>query len=220
VSADPRFLLATRSEHKLREAREILSEARARIVSLVEVGLPETPEEAHLEPFDTFAQNALSKARHFHTLSGLPTIADDSGLCVDALGGRPGVRTKRFAPDRMAAEWGRDEANNRYLLERMTGVLERERGAHYHCAIALVEDDGHAIFEGRVSGRIAHEPRGSGGFGYDPLFILPERGLTYAELPPEVKRATSHRARALIELQRWLRTRSPGGADTDSERLR
>lgn len=208
MSADRPLLLATRSEHKLREAREILSRAGAPIVSLVEAGLRETPEEAHLEPFDTFAENALSKARHFHALSGLPTIADDSGLCVDALGGGPGVQTKRFAPERMAAEWGRDEANNRYLLERLGGVPEPERGALYHCAIAFVDDDGHALFEGRVDGVIADEPRGSGGFGYDPVFILPGYGLTYAELPPEVKAATSHRARALRRLLPWLEARA------------
>lgn len=209
MSAGSPLLLATRSEHKLREAREILAGAGARILSLVDVGLPETPEEAHLEPFDSFAQNALSKARHFHALSGLRTIADDSGLCVDALGGLPGVKTKRFAPDSMTGERGRDEANNRYLLERLAGVPEGERGAHYHCAISVVDDDGHALFEGRVRGLIATEPRGSGGFGYDPLFTLPEHGLTYAELPPEVKRETSHRARALVELLHWLETRLP-----------
>jgi XTP/dITP diphosphohydrolase len=186
------------------EAREILSGAGARIVSLVDLGLAETPEEAHLEPFDTFAQNALSKARHFHSRSGLWTIADDSGLCVDALDGLPGVRTKRFAPEPMVAEWGTDEANNRHLLERLAGVPESERGAHYHCAIAVVTDDRHAIFEGQVHGLIAGDPIGSGGFGYDPVFILPEYGLTYAELPPDVKRETSHRARALAELLRWL----------------
>ena len=207
MSAGSTLLLATRSEHKLREAREILAGAGARILSLVDVGLPETPEEARLEPFDSFAKNALSKARHFHALSGLRAIADDSGLCVDALGGGPGVRTKRFAPDSMAAEWGRDEANNRYLLERLAGVPEGERGAHYHCAISVVDDDGHAIFEGQVHGLIATEPRGSGGFGYDPLFILPEQGMTYAELPPDVKRETSHRGRALGELLPWLEAR-------------
>jgi XTP/dITP diphosphohydrolase len=207
MSTGAPLLLATRSEHKLREARDILSGAGVRIVSLLDVGLPETPEEAHLEPFDTFAQNALAKARHFHTLSGLCTIADDSGLCVDALDGLPGVRTKRFAPEPMVAEWGRDEANNRYLLERLAGVPDLERAAHYHCGISVVDDDGDTLFEGQVHGLIARHPRGSGGFGYDPVFILPEHGLTYAELPYEVKRETSHRARALTDLLRWLRPR-------------
>jgi XTP/dITP diphosphohydrolase len=206
------LLLATRSEHKLLETREILSGAGVRIVSLVDLGLAETPEESHLEPFDTFAQNALSKARHFHSRSGLWTIADDSGLCVDALDGLPGVRTKRFAPEPMVSRWGRDEANNRYLLERLAGVPDNERGAHYHCAIAVQDDDGHAIFEGQVRGVIANAPSGGGGFGYDPVFILLEHGLTYAALPPEVKRETSHRAQALRRLLPWVEARL-GSAD-------
>lgn len=207
MSVRSTFLLATRSEDKLREAREIISDVGAHLVSLVEAGLPETPEEADLEPFDTFAENALSKAQYFHALSGLPTIADDSGLCVDALGGGPGVRTKRFAPDSMAARWGRDEANNRHLLERLASVPESQRGAHYHCAIAAMDRIGQALFEGQVHGVIATEPRGVGGFGYDPLFILPEFGMTYAELSADVKRATSHRARALRKLVGWMERR-------------
>ncbi len=207
---DEPLLLATRSEHKLQEARDILAEADVRVVSLVEADLPELPEEADLEPFDTFAENALSKARHFYERSGLLTIADDSGICVDALDGGPGVRTKRFAPDAVAAEWGRDEANNLHLLERLSGVPESKRGAHYHCAIAAVNHSGHALFEGEVHGVIATEPRGEGGFGYDPLFILPECGMTYAELSAEVKRATSHRARALRKLIPWLGERRFG----------
>lgn len=204
MNALPSVLLATRSEHKLREASEILAGARPRIVSLLDLGLPETPEEAELERFGTFARNALSKARYFHALSGLLTIADDSGLCVDALGGGPGVRTKRFAPASMVAEWGRDEANNRYLLARLADIPEAERGARYHCAIAVADENVEALFEGQVCGLIATEPRGSGGFGYDPLFILPEYGSTYAQLPPAIKRATSHRARALRKLLPWL----------------
>lgn len=200
----PRVLVATRSPHKLAEIREILANAPVFFVSLTEAGLPPLPEEKGLERFETFAENALAKAAHFHARSGLPTVADDSGLCVDALGGGPGVRTKRFAPGELAERWGRDEANNRWLLERLEGVPEEARGAHYHCAVAAVDDRGHRIVEGDVHGRIAREPRGEGGFGYDPLFLLPDRGRTYAELPPVVKRETSHRARALRKLVPWL----------------
>lgn len=201
----PDVLVATRSEHKLREIREILSDAPVRFVSLSDVGLEPLPEEAGLEPFDTFADNALSKARHFHQRSGLPTIADDSGLCVDALEGGPGVRTRRFAPEPWAARWGRDEANNRWLLAELDGMPPAARGAHYRCAIGAVHEGSEAVFEGRVEGRIAREPRGEGGFGYDPLFLIPEEGRTYAELPSAVKRATSHRAAALRKLRPWLR---------------
>ncbi len=203
------MLVATRSRHKLEEIREILADAPVRFLGLDDLGLPEREEEAELEPFDTFAQNAISKARYFHTRSGLPTIADDSGLCVDALGGGPGVRTKRFAPDDWAERWGRDEANNRYLLERLGETPDSGRGAHYHCAIAAAHDTGHEVFEGRVDGRVARAPRGDGGFGYDPLFIPVGEERTYAELPLEVKTRTSHRANALRNLDLWLRSLAP-----------
>lgn len=201
----PPVLVATRSEHKLREIREILADLPVRFLGPADLGLDPLPEEADLEPFDTFADNALSKARHFHARAGLPTIADDSGLCVDALDGGPGVRTKRLAPDAWAERWGRDEANNRWLLAELDGVLPSARGAHYRCAVGAVREGSEAVFAGRVEGRIAREPRGEGGFGYDPLFLIPAVGKTYAELPPEVKRATSHRANALRKLRPWLR---------------
>ena len=191
------LLVATRSEHKLQEIRGALSEAPIRCLGLNDLGLPELDEEADLEPFETFESNALSKARYFHHRSGVPTLADDSGLCVDALDGGPGVRTKRFAPDDWAARWGRDEANNRWLLERLAAVPEGRRSAHYRCAIAIVDDLEYATFVGQVDGTIAVEPRGTGGFGYDPLFVPDGEDATYAELPPEVKAATSHRSRAL-----------------------
>lgn len=200
----PTVLVATRSEHKLREIREILSDLPVRFASPSDLDLDPLPAEADLEPFDTFADNALSKARHFHARAGVPTIADDSGLCVDALDGGPGVRTKRFAPEPWAERWGRDEANNRWLLAELDGVPPSARGAHYRCAIGAVREGSEAVFEGRVQGRIAREPRGEGGFGYDPLFMIPEKGRTYAELPPSVKLQTSHRADALRKLRPWL----------------
>ena len=204
------LLVATRSDHKLAEIREILEGAPIRILGLADLGLPELAEEADLEPFETFEANALSKARYFHHRSGVPTLADDSGLCVDALGGGPGVRTKRFAPDEWAEKWGRDEANNRWLLERLADVPPRERGAHYRCAIAIVDDLEYATFEGRVEGSIALGPRGTGGFGYDPLFLLGGGPQTYAELPSESKRSTSHRARALRRALPWIEALAAG----------
>lgn len=207
----PRVLVATRSPHKLSEIRDILRDVPVTFLSLSELGVDRRPEEAELEPHDTFVENALSKARYFHRRVGLPTLADDSGLRVEALGGAPGVRTKRFAPEALAARRGRDEANNRHLLERLEGVAEERRGAEYRCAIAAVGGagtdpgaDDAFVSEGRVAGRIGFEPRGEGGFGYDPLFIFPAAGRTFAELPEEVKRENSHRARALRGLRPWL----------------
>lgn len=202
----PHVLVATRSPHKLAEIREILGDVPVDFLSLIELGIEPVPEERDIERFVTFAENALAKARHFHARADLPTVADDSGLCVDALGGAPGVRTKRFAPEAMAERWGRDEANNRHLLERLRGVPEDGRGAEYRCAIAAVGGAAGEPFlsEGRVRGRIARTPRGEGGFGYDPLFVFPPRGRTFAELPPSVKRAHSHRAEALRRLRPWL----------------
>lgn len=203
-----RVLVATRSPHKLGEIRDILRRAPVRFVSLSELGIEPGPGEEEIERHGTFVENAVAKARHFHGRGGLPTVADDSGLCVDALGGGPGVRTKRFAPEELAARWGRDEANIRHLLERLRGVPEPERGAEYRCAIAAVggpgPDEDAFVSEGRVRGRIAREPRGEGGFGYDPLFVFPSRGRTFAELPDDVKREHSHRARALRGLVPWL----------------
>lgn len=206
------LLIATRSAHKLEEIREILGELPIRLVGIEDLGLPESEEEDELEPFETFRANALSKARYFHHRSGVPTLADDSGLCVDALGGGPGVRTKRFAPDEWAQKWGRDAANNRWLLEQLHDVPEQHRGAHYRCAIAIVDDLEHATFEGTVNGRIAGEPRGQGGFGYDPLFVLEGGVATYAELSADTKAATSHRARALRAAIPWIRALAEGAS--------
>ena len=158
----PPVLVATRSPHKLAEIRTLLAHIDVRFVGPDDLGLPVLEEEEELEPFDTFEQNALSKAKYFHARAGLPTLADDSGLCVDALEGGPGVRTKRFAPD----DW----------VERY----------------------------GRVRGRIGNAPQGSGGFGYDPLFLPEGEELPYASLPESVKEATSHRARAALAAVPWI----------------
>ena len=200
----PPVLVATRSAHKLREIRGLLADLPVRLLGPEDLGLPEHEEEEDLEPFDTFARNALSKAKYFHRRSGLPVLADDSGLCVDALGGGPGVRTRRFAPPELVARWGRDEANNRWLLEQLESVGEDRRRAHYRCAVALTDDLRHEVVEGIVRGRIARRPGGSGGFGYDPLFVPEGRDRTYAELPAAVKTATSHRAKAVRRARGWI----------------
>lgn len=202
--ADGRILVATRNPHKLEEIRRALDGLSLELVSPVDLALPELSEEEELEPFTTFAQNALSKAGHFHERSGLRTLADDSGICVDALGGGPGVRTKRFAPGAMASEFGRDEANNAYLLERLRGTPPARRTARYRCALALVGEGESVVLEGTVEGSIAEEPRGHGGFGYDPLFVPEGYDATYGELSPSIKEATSHRARALQKLRSHL----------------
>lgn len=201
----PRVLVATRNAHKLAEIRDLLGDLPVDFLSLTEAGLERRDEEDRIEVHDTFDENAAAKARYFRDRSGgLSTVADDSGLCVEALDGGPGVHTKRFAPPEMAERWGRDEANNRHLLETLEGVPTEERSAHYHCSVAVETEGESFTVEGKVYGRIAEEPRGDGGFGYDPLFVVPELGGTYAELPPDVKQATSHRARAFRKLRAWL----------------
>lgn len=215
--ADPgpgRILVATRSPHKLEEIRDLLGDLPVAFLSPEEAGLERRDEEEEIEVHDTFDENAAAKARYFHRRSGLPTVADDSGLCVDALDGGPGVHTKRFAPEEMAERYGRTEANNRHLLHRMEGIPPEERGAHYHCSVAVETADESFVVQGKVHGRIARKPRGEGGFGYDPLFLLPDRGATFAELPAEVKQARSHRARAFGELRPWLETRASGRQGT------
>lgn len=201
-----RLLVATRSAHKLDEIRAILADvADLELVGLSDVGLEPSPDEDELEPYDTFEANAESKARWFHARTGLATVADDSGLAVDALGGRPGVRSKRFAPgDAEGLE--RDRANNRHLLKLLDGVPPNERSARYVCAVALVDGDGPArLLRGECEGRILGEERGGGGFGYDPLFFVPELDRTFAEVPAADKHARSHRGRAFRALADLLR---------------
>lgn len=202
-----KLLVATRSAHKLAEIREILAEVPGvEPVGLDDVGVEPSPAEDDLEPFDTFEANAESKARYYHGLTGLPTAADDSGLAVDALDGRPGVHSKRFAPgdsDGLA----RDRANNRHLVDLLTGVPEADRTARYVCAVAFVESDEAPTrwVRGECEGRILTEERGEGGFGYDPLFFVPDLDRTFAEAPAAEKHARSHRGRAFRALAELLR---------------
>ena len=202
------LLLATRSPHKAREVAQILAAAGAglRLVTLEDESIPYSPAEESLEPFDTFEENAASKARHFARLSGLATAADDSGLEVDALGGRPGVRTRRFAPRERYPGLPRDEANNRYLVDRLRGVPSAKRGARYVCLACFFDPltGRTAHFRGEAPGRILERPRGTGGFGYDPIFFDDEARRSYAELTAGEKDERSHRGRAFRALARFL----------------
>ncbi len=201
-----RLLVATRSEPKMREIRHILSHVPdLDVLSLDDAGVEYEPEEEDLEPFHSFEENARSKALHFHRRTGLPTVADDSGLEVDALDGRPGVRTKRFAPGENLEGRERDEANNAYLLELLADVPPSERGARYVCVADLVLDEDRVeAFRGEAGGRVLENPRGKGGFGYDPVILDEETGRSFAELTPEEKNAKSHRGKAFRALGRRL----------------
>ncbi len=204
-----RLLLATRSAHKAREVARILGEGwggNLLLATLEDASIPWSPVEESLEPFDTFEENAASKARYFARLSGLPTVADDSGIEVDALGGRPGVRTKRFAPSGRYPDLSRDEANNRYLIERLGHVPMRERGARYVCVASFIDpvSGETAHFRGEAPGRILREGRGTGGFGYDPIFWDDDLRRGFAELTEAEKNARSHRGKAFRAFARFL----------------
>jgi len=211
-----KLLLATRSPHKAGEVARIMAAAETRfhLATLESESIPYDPAEELLEAFDTFEENAASKAGHFALLSGLPTVADDSGLEVDALGGRPGVRTKRFAPRERYPGLPRDEANNRHLLKRLRGVPPDGRGARYVCVACFLDPGtGETVhFRGEAEGRILTRPRGTGGFGYDPIFLDDQEGLSYAELTAEEKNGRSHRGRAFRALARFLGARGQGTA--------
>jgi XTP/dITP diphosphohydrolase len=192
----PRIVIATRSAHKLRELRELLSLEHAGLVALDELGVEGDP----VEDGETFETNARIKARFAARETGLPALADDSGIEVDALGGRPGVRTRRYA-----GEDATDEQNNRKLLAALDGLPPQSRGARYVCVLAFAEPspDGGGprivTARGTCRGRIAAAPKGSGGFGYDPIFepeSEPPGGRTLGQWTAEAKNEISHRARA------------------------
>jgi XTP/dITP diphosphohydrolase len=197
-----RIFLASRNAKKLAEMQRILAE---HLPDVEVVGLDDVP--AYDEPVEdepTFEGNALLKARAGAQVTGLPTIADDSGLCVDALNGMPGVLSARWSGPPKS-----DERNNDLLLAQLSDVPDPRRGAHFACAVALVHPDGRElVVQGRMDGRIVRELRGSGGFGYDVVFVAEEHatagadgaGLTSAELDPAEKDRISHRGRALREL--------------------
>lgn len=206
------LLLATRSPHKAREIRRILADdvPDLKLVDLEDVGIPYDPSEEEIEAFESFRENAAAKARHFRRLSGLATVADDSGLAVDALNGAPGVHSKRFAPDRGLKGEARDRANNRHLLDHLEGVAPEERTARYVCVAVLDRGEGDPVsFRGEAPGRILDEPRGDQGFGYDPLFFDDELGRTFAQISREEKNARSHRGKAFRALGEYLKESHP-----------
>ncbi len=206
MSLPQTILFATSNAGKLNEARQILQPLGFTVEGLEQLGA-NVPEPVEDQP--TFEGNALLKARHYARLSGRPALADDSGLCVDALGGAPGVLSARYAGvdgDRPA----RDAANNQRLLAELAGVPDKKRTAHFVCVMVLADERmTWAQARGTVAGRIAHAPRGQSGFGYDPLFIVETLGKTAAELAPEQKNAVSHRGNAVQRLVAALAKLAP-----------
>lgn len=190
-----RLVLASNNAGKLREFSQLFEPFAIELIPQGQLGI-----DAAEEPFDRFIDNALAKARHASKLSGLPALADDSGICVDALGGAPGVRSARFAGERCS-----DLDNNQKLLSLLADQANRE--AHYVCALVVVreaDDSNPIIVETRWDGQIIDEARGQHGFGYDPYFFLPQLQMTAAQLTPEHKNAISHRGQALAQLMEQL----------------
>jgi XTP/dITP diphosphohydrolase len=196
-----KLLAATRSAGKQPEIRRVLEPAGLEVVFPGDLGLWETATEETLELDETFEANARHKAQHFARLTGFPTVADDSGLEVFSLGGAPGVRSRRWAGAQGPADVV-DAANNAELLRRLAGAPEHRRRARYRCVLVLLRqpDAVPEVFEGICTGRILEQPRGIGGFGYDPLFLSDDLGRTFGEAAPEEKDAVSHRGRALHAL--------------------
>jgi XTP/dITP diphosphohydrolase len=187
---------------KAREIAEILTPVLLTdLITLADAGVPHDPAEDDIEVYDSFLANAHAKASWFLRLTGMPTIADDSGICVDALGGAPGVSSRRFAPGHHRAGLEQDRANNERLLHELREVPPERRTAHYTCAAVLHAPDGRRFSAlGTCAGLILPEPRGDEGFGYDPLFLVPGIGHSFAEMSRSVKQQHSHRARAFRAL--------------------
>lgn len=195
-----RWVVASGNRGKLEELRVLLHSTGVELVAQDALGVV-SPEETG----STFIENAILKARHACRETGLPAIADDSGLVVDALHGAPGVRSARFAGPQST-----DEANLARLLAEMTGVPPGQRSAHFHCVLVVLggaDDPAPEIAQGRWHGEIALEPRGGGGFGYDPVFFDRTLGATAAEIAPEVKNRVSHRGQAIAALLEQLSAR-------------
>jgi len=189
-----RIVVATGNRGKLTEIRDVLAGTGIELVAQSELGISDADETGA-----TFVENALIKARHASRASGLPALGDDSGICVDALGGAPGLISARYA-----SPHGDSAANIAKLLGALEGIEDAQRSAHFHCTIVLLrsaDDPAPLIAEGRWHGRILHAPRGRQGFGYDPIFFDPALGKGAAELDPDVKNRISHRGQALARLQ-------------------
>ena len=191
----PRLLIATNNPGKAREYRDIFHGLPLELLTPADIGL----DLAVAETGQTYADNARLKAQAYAQASGLVALADDSGLEVDALGGAPGMHSHRYGQ-------GSDADRYRLLLEQLHGVPEKERTARFRCVIAVATPEGDVhLYEGICPGVIIDEPRGKGGFGYDPVFLLPELGRTMAQLPPQEKNRLSHRARAGAKARPVLR---------------
>lgn len=202
MSVAESMLFATGNANKIREVSAIFSRLAIAIHGLDR--LPQQVEEP-VEDGATFIANALLKARYYANHADEPTLAEDSGLEVDALGGEPGVYSARYAGATGPREQV-DAANNQLLLKNLAGVPDERRTARFVCAMALCEPGRTlAVVRGTIEGRILHEPRGDGGFGYDPLFFVPERGATTAELSPAQKNAISHRGQAVRAMAEVIR---------------
>jgi XTP/dITP diphosphohydrolase len=186
-----KLVIATGNQGKLKEIQALLAPLAIDVLPQSDFNIPEAD-----EPYFTFIENALTKARHASLHSGLPALADDSGICVDALHGAPGIYSARFAGEPKS-----DARNNQKLLEALQGVKNRQ--AHYYCVMVLVrnpEDPQPLIAQGIWQGQILTSPRGNGGFGYDPLFLDDKTGKTGAELPMDIKNRISHRGHALRDM--------------------
>ena len=194
-----KIVLASNNKGKLAELQTMLAPLQVELVRQADLNIPEAE-----EPYRTFVENALTKARHAARLSGLPALADDAGLCVDAFGGQPGVDTAYYATRFGYAK--SDDNNVTALLEQMQGISNR-RAAMVSTLVAVrsADDPEPLIAVGRVVGEIATERRGSNGFGFDPIMFIPEFGNTFAELPIEVKNANSHRGRATQQMLALMR---------------
>ena len=191
-----KIVLASNNAGKLAELSQMLAPLGFELHPQAEFGVPEAD-----EPFNTFVENALAKARHASRLTGLPALADDSGICANALGGEPGVHSARYAGEPKS-----DLRNNRKLVEML--APQADKSANYYCVLVYVrhaDDPQPVIVDGRWYGEVVAEPRGQGGFGYDPYFWLPQLQCTAAELQPEQKNQLSHRGQALVALVEKLR---------------
>ena len=192
-----RLVIASGNAGKLREIDHILAPLNFEVIPQGALGVTEAP-----EPYCTFIENALAKARHASASTGLPGLADDSGICVPALGGAPGVHSARYAGEPKS-----DARNNEKLVAALDGIADRR--AHYYCVIVVVrsaDDPQPLIGEGVWAGEVARAPAGEGGFGYDPWFLIPSAGLTAAQMPAEQKNRISHRAMALAGIAGKLRS--------------
>jgi len=203
-----KLLVATRNEGKIREIRDLFTGLPFQLTFPVDQFLERLPDEADLERGTSFAENAVAKARYFAKRGTIATLAEDSGLEVDALDGAPGVFSARWA--QMHAAGSGDAANNALLLERLAAVPDEQRTARYRCVVAYLETPlaKPQLVEATCEGRILSQPRGSGGFGYDPLFLSSDLEMTFAEAPLPAKQRVSHRGRAIRALVEVLVRRS------------